>query len=145
MLVAPLLRRVGLFRVGLIPSYSSDPDLPARQCAELQAFFDSVKSLQTIRDVDSAFSPALDQVRSARGLGDKPLIVVLGSQGDGSLPALRDLFADQARLSTNNRTLVVDGATHAGLVDNRNYAPQTTAAILEVVYSVRTRRPLTTR
>ena len=145
LVVAPLLGRLGLFRIGLVPSYSSDPDLPARQRAELQAFFDSVKSLQTIRDVDSAFSDALDQVRSARGLGDRPLSVVLGSQGDGAIPALRDLFADQARLSTNSRTEVVDGATHAGLVDNRNYTPQTTAAILEVVHSVRAGRPLTAR
>jgi hypothetical protein len=70
---------------------------------------------------------------------------VVGSQGDGSIPALRDLFADQARLSTNSRTQLVDGATHAGLVDNRSYAPQTTAAILEVVHAVRTHRPLMAR
>jgi pimeloyl-ACP methyl ester carboxylesterase len=145
LVVAPLLGRVGVFRLGLFSSYSSDPDLPAQQRAELQAFFDSVKSLQTIRDVDSAFSTALDQVRKARGLGDKPLLVVLGSQGDGSIPELRDLFAAQARLSTNSRTQLVDGATHAGLVDNRNYAPQSTAAILEVVNAIRSHRPLTAR
>jgi pimeloyl-ACP methyl ester carboxylesterase len=142
LVVAPLLGRLGLLRLGVVPSFSSDPDLPERQRAELQAFFDSVKALQTIRDVDSAFSEALDQLRRARGLGDKPLIVVLGSRGDGSTPELRDLFADQARLSTNSRTELVDGATHAGLVDNRDYAPHTTAAILEVVQAVRTGRPL---
>jgi pimeloyl-ACP methyl ester carboxylesterase len=143
LVVAPLLGRVGIFRLGMFPSYTPDPDLPPQQRAELQAFFDSVKSLQTIRDVDSAFSDALDQVRSARGLGDKPLVVVLGGQGDGSVPELRDLFADQAKLSTNSRTQFVDGATHAGLVDNRSYAPQTAAGILDVVQAVRSRRPLT--
>jgi pimeloyl-ACP methyl ester carboxylesterase len=145
LVVAPLLGRIGLFRLGLVPSYSSDPDLPAQQRGELQAFFDSVKSLETIRDVDSAFSDALDQARHARGLGDKPLLVVLGSQGDGSIPELRDLFADQARLSTDSRTRLVEGATHAGLVDNRSYAPHTTAAILEVVDAVRLHRPLRAR
>ena len=142
LVVAPFLGRLGLFRLGLLPSYSSDPELPAQQRAELQAFFDSVKSLQTIRDVDSAFSDALNQVRTAGGVEDKPLVVVLGSQGDGSIPVLRDLFTEQARLSTNSRTRVVEGATHAGLVDNRSHAPQTTAAILEVVNAVRTHRPL---
>jgi pimeloyl-ACP methyl ester carboxylesterase len=142
LVVAPFLGRLGLFRLGLLPSYSPDSELPAQQRAELQAFFDSVKSLQTIRDVDSAFSDALNQVRTAGGVGDKPLVVVLGSQGDGSIPVLRDLFTEQARLSTNSRTQVVEGATHAGLVDNRSHAPQTTAAILEVVNAVRTQRPL---
>jgi pimeloyl-ACP methyl ester carboxylesterase len=143
LVVAPVLGRLGIFRLGLFPSYSPDHDLPARQRAELQAFFDSVKSLQTIRDVDGAFSDALNQVRSARGVGDKPLVVVLGSRGDGSVSALRDLFAAQARLSTNSRTVLVDGATHAGLVDNRSHASQTTAAILTVVEAVRSHRPLT--
>jgi pimeloyl-ACP methyl ester carboxylesterase len=138
LVVAPLLGRLGLFRLGLIPSYSPDPDLPPRQRADLQAFFDTVTSLQTIRDVDSAFSIALDQVRATRGIGAKPLVVVLGSRGDGAIPALRDLFVAQARLSTNSRTEMVEGATHAGLVDNRTSAVKTTGAILDVVNAART-------
>jgi hypothetical protein len=118
-------------------------DLPEQQQAELQAFFNSVKSLETIRDVDADFSAALQQVRTAGGFGAKPLVVVLGSHGDGSIAALQDLFADQAKLSTNSRTVMVEGATHAGLVDNRQAAVHTTAAILDVLQAVRTgpRRP----
>ena len=138
LVVAPVLGRFGVFRLGLIPSYSPDPDLPPRQRAELQAFFNSVTSLQTIRDVDSAFSGALDQVRTAGGIGAKPLVIVLGSRGDGAIPALHPLFGRQARLSANSRTQVVSGATHAGLVDNHTSAVQTSAAILDVVDSVRT-------
>jgi pimeloyl-ACP methyl ester carboxylesterase len=142
--VAPLLGRLGVFRLGILPSYSADPDLPDRQRAEIQAFFDSVTSLETIRDVDSSFSQALDQVRRARGIGSKPLVVVLGSRGDGGVPVLHDLFVQQAALSTDSRTLVVEGATHAGLVDNRTYAPRTSAAILDVVAAVRTGRRVET-
>jgi pimeloyl-ACP methyl ester carboxylesterase len=140
--VAPLLGRFGIFRLGIVPSYSPDPDLPDRQRMELQAFFGSVKSLETIRDVDSSFSDALDQVRHTAGIGSKPLVIVLGSRGDGGVEALHDLFVQQAALSTNSLTRVVDGATHAGLVDNRAHAAQTTAAILDVVEAVRTGRPM---
>jgi pimeloyl-ACP methyl ester carboxylesterase len=140
--VAPWLGRLGLFRLGIWPTYSPDPDLPDRQRSELQAFFDSVKSLETIRDVDSSFSQALDEVRHTSGIGAKPLVVVLGSRGDGGIAALHDLFAQQAALSSDSITHVVDGATHAGLVDNRAQATQTTTAILDVVHAVHTGQPL---
>ena len=140
--VAPFLARLGIFRLGLIPSYSSDPDLPPQQRMELQAFFNSVKSLETIRDVDASFTLALDQVRNAARLGSKPLAIVLGSKGDGATEQLRDLFIQQAALSTNSLTHVVDGATHAGLVDNQSYALQTSSAILQVVEAARTSQPL---
>jgi pimeloyl-ACP methyl ester carboxylesterase len=140
--VAPLLGRVGVFRLGLVPSYDPDPDLPPQQRDELKAFFNSVKSLETIRDVDTSFSAALDQVRNTRGLGAKPVAIVLGSQGDGSNDALRDLFAQQADLSTNSLIRIIDGATHAGLVDNQTHASQTSAATREVVDAVRTGQPL---
>jgi pimeloyl-ACP methyl ester carboxylesterase len=136
--VAPLLGRLGVFRLGLLPSYSPDPDLPERQRLELQAFFDSVTSLETIRDVDSSFSDALDQVRHTHGIGAKPLVVVLGSRGDGGIEALHDLFVQQSKLSSDSLTRVVDGATHAGLVDDRTHASQTTAAILDLVHAVPT-------
>ena len=140
--VAPFLARLGIFRLGLIPSYSADPDLPAQQRLETQAFFNSTRSLETIRAVDASFSTALDQVRGAGGLGAKPLAVVLGSKGDGGNEKLRDLFVQQAALSTDSVTRVINGATHAGLVDQRDFSLQTSAAILEVVEAVRSQRPL---
>lgn len=68
-----------------------------------------------MRAIDAAFGAALEQVRQARGVGDIPLAVVLGSEGDGSVEALRELFRAQAALSTNSRTVLVDGATHMGV------------------------------
>jgi hypothetical protein len=119
---------------------------PTRICrhasAELQAFFNSSKYLETVRAVNASFSVALDQVRAADGIGSKPLGIVLGSNGDGGLEAVRDLFAQQAALSTNSSPRMVEGATHAGLVDNREHAAQTTAVILAVVAAVRTGQSL---
>lgn len=79
----------------------------------MRAFFDSVKSLRTIRDVDASFSAALDQVRGAGGVAGKPLVVVLGGRGDGSVLALWDLFAKQAARSTNGRTVVSSSGRYA--------------------------------
>jgi len=87
----------------------------------------------------------LEQVRQAGDLGNKPLVLVLGSQGDGGNEQLRDLFDQQAALSTNANKLVVEGATHAELVDQENHAAQTSAGILAVVESVRTGEPLVER
>lgn len=142
--VASFLARLGIFRLGLIPSYSADPDLPVQQRLETQAFYNSAKSLDTIRAVDASFSTALDQVRSAGSLGSIPLAIVLGSKGDGGNEDLRDLFDQQAALSTNSFTRMIEGATHAGLVDNRDFALQTSKAILEVVEAVRGQQPLET-
>jgi len=140
--MAPFLAQLGIFRLGLIPSYSPDPDLPLQQRLEIESFFHSVKSLETIRAVDASFSAALDQVRKAGGLGSIPLAIVLGGQGDGASEPLRELFVQQAALSTNSLTRLIDGATHAGLVDNQHYASQTSAVILHVVEAVRTAQPL---
>ena len=140
--VAPLLARLGIFRLGLIPSYSADPDLPSQQRLETQAFFNSARSLDTIRAVDESFALSLDQVRAAGGLGSKPVAIVLGSKGDGGNEKLRDLFIQQEALSTNSITRVIEGATHAGLVDHRDFSAQTCAVILEVVDAVRNKQPL---
>jgi pimeloyl-ACP methyl ester carboxylesterase len=141
--VGAFLARLGVFRLGLIPvPYASDPDLPPQQRMELQAFLNSAKMLDTVRAADSSWSVALEQVRHTGNLGSKPLIIVLGSKGDGSVEQLQDLFAQQAALSTNSLTRLVDGATHAGLADNQNYARQTSTAILQVVQAVRTGQPL---
>ena len=47
-----------------------------------------------------------------------------------------------ATLSTNSAHRVIDGATHASLVSDERDAATTTQAIIDVVSSVRTARPL---
>lgn len=135
--IGAFLARFGIFRLGLLSAYSIDPDLPPQQRLELRAFYNSAKSFETVRDVDAIFSIALDQVRHSGDLDAKPLAIVLGSKGDGSIEQLRDLFAQQAGLSSNSFTQVVEGASHAGLVDNQKYALQTSDAIRRVLDAVR--------
>jgi len=135
--IGTFLARFGVFRLGLLSAFSTDADLPPKQRLELQAFFNSVKSIETVRDVNNSFSTALEQVRQTGDLGDKPLAVVLGSKGDGSNEQLQDLFAQQARLSSNGFTQVVEGASHAGLVDNQEYALQTSVVIRRVLEAAR--------
>jgi pimeloyl-ACP methyl ester carboxylesterase len=80
-----ILARFGVFRSGLLSFYTTDTDLPLQQQQELQAYFNSVKALETVRAVAVSFSESLEQVRNADNIGSKPLAVVLGSEGDGSL------------------------------------------------------------
>lgn len=140
--MAPLLAKLGIFRLGLIRFYPSDPDLPELQRKELQAFFDTAKFWETVRSVDNSFSQSLAEVRRASNLGEKPLVIVLGSKGDGSIAELQELFMQQEELSSNSLTRMVEGATHASLTDNQVHAAQTSAAILQVVDAVRTGKPL---
>jgi hypothetical protein len=54
-------------------------------------------------------------------------------------------MADQdllATLSTNSAHRVIEGATHAALLHDEQYAAQTTQAIVDVISSVRNDAPL---
>jgi pimeloyl-ACP methyl ester carboxylesterase len=137
--LGPLVSRLGLLRITRF--ITAGPDLPARQQAELNAYYASTKFAEMIRRQYHLFATLLAQVRAARGLGDTPLAVVLGSQGDGGIDALGDLFAQQAALSSNSVTRVIDGATHLGLVTAREHALQTSGVIADVVEAARRRLP----
>jgi pimeloyl-ACP methyl ester carboxylesterase len=72
--------------------------------------------------------------------GDKPLVVLTaGAETD---PAHDAAQAKLATLSTDSSHRVVEGATHAGLIMDEEYARATTRAVLDVVASVRSAAPL---
>jgi hypothetical protein len=140
--VAPLLGRIGLLRLACCRAIPPTPT-----CRNGNVWSCRRSSIRSSPSGPSATwtrrSPAaLDQVRGAGGVAGKPLAVVLGSRGDGSIQGLRDLIARQAAPSTNSETIVVAGATHAGLVDNRTYALQTSNAIVQVIRAVRSGTPM---
>ena len=64
------------------------------------------------------------------------------SEGDGGIAAWQELFAEQARLSTNHVTVVVEGANHISLVDRRDHAMQTRAVMIRVIEAARSNQPL---
>lgn len=136
--VAPTLARFGIFRLRLFPVPLADADLPPQQRAEEQAYFDSAKYFDTLLAVNTAFPLALEQVRQTHDLGSRPLVVVIGSASDNAAGLARELQDDLAQLSSNSATRVIEGATHSGLVDQRDHALQTSAAILEVLEAART-------
>jgi len=73
------------------------------------------------------------QLYEASRLGDTPVAVVLGSEGDGGIAEWQKLFAEQAALSTNYTMVTVQGAGHISLADWREDALQTSKVILRVV------------
>lgn len=139
----PLISRFGILRLMKFPP--SDPDLPDLQRSELQAYLSSTKLAESLKRQYHLFPTLLAQVRplyEAGSLGDIPVVVVLGSEGDGAIPEWHDLFIAQAALSTNNIIVTVDGADHISLVDRQEHAMQTSVVILKVIESARSGQPL---
>ena len=139
----PLISKLGILRLVGFPS--TDPDLPEPQRSELQAYLASTKLAESLKRQYHLFPALLAQVRplyNTGSLGDMPLAVVLGSEGDGGIPEWQELFAGQAELSTNRIVITIDGANHISLVDRQSHALQTSAVILRVVEAMRSGQPL---
>lgn len=121
--LGPSLARVGL--LGLVFG------LPAEQS--------TVASARGSRDEVIALPDALEQAQALTSLGDRPLIVVSAGSGQqsGWLAAQDDLPG----LSTNSLHHVLAEATHTSVISGAD-ARVSTEAILDVVDSIRTDRPL---
>jgi pimeloyl-ACP methyl ester carboxylesterase len=139
----PYISRLGILRLMGFPS--TDPDLPEPQRSELKAYLASNKVAESIKRQYHLFPTLLAQVRPLYGtgsLGDRPVAVILGSEGDGGIPEWGELFTQQAQLSTNHLLLTVEGADHISLVDRQEHAARTAAVILQVVETVRSGQSL---
>jgi pimeloyl-ACP methyl ester carboxylesterase len=117
-------------------------DLPPRSAGEVRA---SVATTSNLRSTIDEYAQAPSSVREAAALtdfGDKPLLVLTAGSGhDATWTAAQNHLAT---LSTGSAHRVIAGATHEGLVGEKRYAAATSRAILDVVSSVRSRRPLVT-
>lgn len=134
----PAISRLGVLRLLDFPP--TDPDLPERQSKELKAYLASTKWAEAIKRQYHLFPILLAQVRplySAGSLRDIPLAVVLGSEGAGGVEAWREMYEQQAALSTNGVIYHIEGATHISLVDQHDHAEQTHAAIMNLIQAVR--------
>lgn len=139
----PFISRLGVLRLMSFPP--TDPNLPEPQRSELQAFLSSNQWAELIKRQYHLFPALLEQVRPLYvegSLGDIPVAVVLGNEGDGGIPEWHELFAQQAALSTNHIMVTVNGADHISLVDRREHALQTSEVILKVVEAARSGRKL---
>jgi hypothetical protein len=123
----------------LARAQSGAPDLPPKQRAKVEELGSSTRQVGTTAEEFRATPETTAQVRSADGLGGKPLAVVsAGEQPPGWLE-LRD---ELAALLSNSSHDLVDEAAHVSLLDERRDPQVTSAAILEVVEAMRNDQPI---
>jgi pimeloyl-ACP methyl ester carboxylesterase len=135
--LASVLSRVGLGRLYALISYGT---LPSPALEEVRASISRPATMRSVIDEYVQGNTSMQEAAELRTLGDTPLLVLTAGSGSAE-----DWFAKQdklARLSTNSVHRVVDGATHEMLVADETPAAATTAAIREVVASVRMGAPL---
>jgi hypothetical protein len=129
--------RLGLSRLYGLSDYGS---LPPRSRDEARA---TGASASAVRSTIDEYIQAGRSVRQAALLDDfagKPLVVLTAGGGhDAAWAAAQDALAT---LSTDSTHRVVEGATHDSLISDERDAAGTTQAIVDVVSSVRTARPL---
>jgi len=82
----------------------------------------------------------MQEAASLREFADKPLFVL--TAGKGHPASWTREQTDASTLSSNSVHEIVDGATHTDLVIEEDYAAVTAQAIVAVVDSVRSDRPL---
>ena len=136
--ISSLLARIGVVRL-LYELVPSSPDLPPRQCAQIDALGPSTRQVSTTTLELRAAPQTAAQARGLRSLGDKPLAVVSAGTQEPEWLGLQD---DLATLSSDSKHRVVEGATHTSVLDDRSDARATGAAIVEVVAAVRNDRQL---
>ena len=129
--------RLGL---GRLYGWVAVTDLPPRSQNEVRASVATASNLRSTIDEYVQANASVQQAASITDFADNPLIVLTAGVGnDASHSAAQNRLAS---LSTNSVHRVVDGATHEGLVGDEEHAAVTTQAILDVVASVRSARPV---
>jgi pimeloyl-ACP methyl ester carboxylesterase len=129
-------------RLGLARLFSelSAGNLPPRSRDEVRAAGSTASNLRSTIDEYVQANTSMVEAAALDDFGNKPLFVL--TAGSGSDAAWVAKQKDLTTLSTNSAHRVVAGASHEGLVADKEYAAVTTQAILDVVASVRSARPL---
>ena len=141
--IAPVLARMGVMRV--MSLFQPDYGLPNSQTAALRASFSATKDWDA-QSAEFLTSPDTNaQVLNTTSLRDIPLFVLTATD-HGTPPYLEQLWQDWQKgfttLSTNSAQRIVDGATHVSLIFDETDSKASIAAILQVVESAHTGRPL---
>ena len=132
-----------------VPDYAVRPFVLQRVFALVSAsaqlglghlFGATARDLRSTIDEYADAGDAVKQAASLTDFGDKPLYVLTARVGND--PAWFVAQDQMAALSTNSVHRVVEDASHEALVAEPDGAAATTAAILDVVSSVRSGEPL---
>ncbi|GAA4399049.1 hypothetical protein GCM10023168_05790 [Fodinibacter luteus] len=129
-------------RLGLGRLYSAiaTTDLPAREQAQHRASTATAATLGSTVEEYARANTSMEQAASLRDFGDKPLMVLSATVGNGA--GWEGKQERLAALSTDSVHRSVDGASHDALVGDETHAATTSRAILEVVAAVRHGQPL---
>jgi hypothetical protein len=111
--------------------------LPERQRAEVAAYYASNNFADCALSLYRQWSNLLAQAAAVKTLGDMPLVVIVGGASENAIGTARDLQDELAGLSTHGRVVMVDGATHASLVHNKEHAQAVAHEITALVEQVR--------
>jgi hypothetical protein len=123
--------------------------LPDRQAAEMRAILARPQSWATSGDTLAIWETRTrPQINGAHELGNLPLVVLSATElpGAASFGGYADALASQQAelpaLSSNSLHLTVEGATHEGLVAERENAMVVVEVIRQVLEAAQTGRPL---
>jgi pimeloyl-ACP methyl ester carboxylesterase len=134
--VSALLSSTARLGVGRLLGQSDYGSLPPVARDEARASVATASHLRSTIDEYLLANASAKQAAALTDLAGKPLVVLTAGSGSKA-----GWMADQdhlAALSTNSAHRVIEGATHAALLHDEEYAAQTTQAILDVLSSVRT-------
>lgn len=137
--VAPAVAHLGVTRV----IAQADTGLPPRSEAEVRAHASTARHLDSYLEEFLQGSASMQQAAALTDLNGKPLIVLTADTGNDD--AWRSAQDQLATLSTNSLHRVGKDTTHGSLVADEADARAAIQAIRDVVASVRTSQPLTSR
>jgi pimeloyl-ACP methyl ester carboxylesterase len=138
--VSALLGASARLGVGRLIGGSDFGSLPPQSRDEMRAFAAEENHMRSTVEEYLQASTSGGQAASLDDFGDKPLFVLTAGVGsDATWMADQD---ELATLSTNTAHSVIDGAKHAGLIHEEEFAAATSQAILDVISAVRSGTPL---
>jgi hypothetical protein len=138
--VSALLSASARLGLGRVTGLTDHATLPPRPRDEARARAATARQLRSTIDEYIQGGASAQEAASLHDLGDKPLVVL--TAGRGNAAGWSEKQNALARLSTNSAHRVIDAATHASMVFDKEDAVATTQAILDVVSSVRNVVPL---
>lgn len=139
--VLPSLTRLGAGRILPTSAWSS---LPEPAASQVRAFAASSRGMRSMRDEQSMYPQVFAQANALTSLDAKPLVVLIATESIDRHDEWVDLQGRLAFLSADGEHRIVD-ATHAGLVDDPTGSTASVRAVVDVVESIRTGRPVASR
>jgi pimeloyl-ACP methyl ester carboxylesterase len=133
--VGALLPSLGRAGIPRLTSGLGSGALPSEADREARAFSSSPRELRANHDEFLELRTVFDQTKALKSLDGKPLFVLTAGEGQQKgWSAAQDKLAT---LSTNSRQQTAQGATHTGLLEERDFASVTSGAISAVVQAAR--------